>query len=180
MSNVVDLVELQNRGSVDVVLTLDDSTTIDIGLSLSPTVDVTLSLSGSALNAGGGGGSSPVVFEAVANETLVAGFPIAISRADGKMIKAIASYKPSAFVAGVLISNVVGGFVGPFSADRVILSDWSFVTGSVSLLPGRSYFLGNTGGLSLNPPGSGSCVVLVGTAIDATTLLVDIQPPIEI
>lgn len=172
-----ELITLVNNGRVDVDLTFNDQSDISIVLPLNPTVSVALTFSGSILDAGGG---AMAPLSAVANEDISAGFPVAISRANGKILKAVASYKPSAFVAGLLITDVAMGFVGSFSPSRLMLTDWSAVTGSVNLLPGRTYFLGNNGGLDFNPPGVGSCAVVIGMAVDGNTLLVDIQPPIQL
>jgi hypothetical protein len=53
------------------------------------------------------------------------------------------------------------------------------VTGAAQLAPGVLYFLGVGGGLTTVAPAS-ACVVLVGKALNATTMLIDPQPPIEL
>jgi hypothetical protein len=129
---------------------------------------------------GSGGGAGEATITAVAASDLPAGMPVAISRANGKMIAADASYKPSAFVVGLLIAEVANGFVGEAAPDRVTLDDWTAATGAPALLQGQNYFLKSGGGLTTVPPGAGSCLVLVGIAISGTTLRIDVQPPIQL
>jgi hypothetical protein len=52
------------------------------------------------------------------------------------------------------------------------------VTGTAQLAPG-ALFPGVGGGLTTIAPAS-DCVVLVGKALNASTLLIDPQPPIEL
>jgi hypothetical protein len=128
----------------------------------------------------GQGTAIDTAIAAVAAQNLPAGVPVAISRANGKMILADADYKPSAFVVGLLTETVASGFVGHASPDRVTLDDWTAATGSPALLQGQTYFLKSGGGLTTVLPGAGSCVVLLGIAVSAATLQLDVQPPIQL
>jgi hypothetical protein len=125
---------------------------------------------------GADGGSIPV--ETVAAATMVAGTPVAIDRTTGQLIRAAAAYKPSAFVIGLLADDVAQGFVGAAERSLLTLPDWSAIAGAPQLAAGQSYFLAEGGGLSPTPPDS-ACVALIGRAVSPTTLLIDVQPPIE-
>lgn len=160
-------------------MTFDDATTLSLSASLSPIVEITMAFGGSVANLGGGS-TNDIPFELVSNEDILAGFPVAVNRANGKLIKAVASLKSSAFVVGLLLTDVSSGFVGSFSASRIQLNDWTAVTGSQHLLPGQTYFLSSSGGLTTNPPSSPSCITIVGNAIDVTTFSVGIRPPIQL
>jgi hypothetical protein len=128
----------------------------------------------------GEGTATDTAIEAVVAQDLSAGVPVAISRANGKMILADADYKPSAFVVGILTEDTANGFVGHAAPDRVTITDWTAATGSPALLAGQSYFLKSGGGLTTSPPGAGACLVLVGIALSGTTLRIDVQPPIQL
>lgn len=125
-----------------------------------------------------GADADNIVIEAVAGTDLEAGFPVAINRANGKMLLADANYKPSAFVVGIITASVLSGFVGQASPARVTLNDWTAATGAPLLLQGQPYFLKPGGGLTTTPPGAGSCVVHVGIAVSVTTLQIDVRSPI--
>lgn len=125
---------------------------------------------------GAAGAGAPI--ETVAAVTMVAGTPVAIDRTTGQLVGADASFKPKAFVVGLLAGDVAQGFAGSVETDRLALTDWSAIVGAAQLVPGLPYFLADGGGLTAIPPAS-SCVALVGRAVSATTLLIDPQSPIE-
>jgi hypothetical protein len=127
-----------------------------------------------------GSDADNIRIQAVAATDLLRGTPVAISRATGQFITADASYKPAAFVVGLLDSAVAAGFVGNAAPSRLTLTDWTAVTGSAQLQRGLPYFLAAGGGLTVTPPVSPSCIALVGQALDPTTLLIEPQPPIEL
>lgn len=60
------------------------------------------------------------------------------------------------------------------------LSDWTAITGGASLTPNELYFLSTTAGqLTLTPPSVvGEVVQLIGMAITAKTLRIEIQPSV--
>jgi hypothetical protein len=115
---------------------------------------------------------------AVAALDLIKGSPVTIDRATGKFVAADADNKLTSFVAGLLIADVVSGFVGNAAADRLTLADWTPIVGTVTLSPGVNYFLNSGGGLSTVP--GGACIAMVGKALDTVTLLIDIQSPIQL
>jgi hypothetical protein len=115
---------------------------------------------------------------AVAAIDLIKGSPVAIDRATGKFVAANAGFKPTAFVVGLLNADVALGFVGNAVADRLKLDDWTPIAGTPTLSPGVTYFLNSAGGLSVVP--DGSCIAIVGKALDTETLLIDIENPIEL
>jgi hypothetical protein len=127
-----------------------------------------------------GTAAADATVDAVAAANLSAGFPVAISRATGKMILADASIKSSAFVVGLITASTLLGFVASAAVNQLALANWTAVTGSVSLFQGQLYFLGVGGGLTTTPPGAPNCSVPVGTALNSTTMLIDPQPPIQL
>lgn len=120
------------------------------------------------------------IIEALASVTMPRGTPVAISRANGAFIPAIASLKSSAFVIGLLSVDATSQFIGRAVTSELVLADWTAITGAAALLPGQIYFLGAGGGLTTVPPGPPNCVARVGEAIDARTLLISPQPPIQL
>lgn len=63
------------------------------------------------------------------------------------------------------------------TGDVVQLPDWTLVTGTATLAPGSRYFLSATPGkLSTSP--AATVVVPVGTALDFTRLLLNIERPV--
>jgi hypothetical protein len=123
------------------------------------------------------GDAAPI--EAVADIPMLAGQPVAIDRATGRMIKADASFKPAAFVVGLLAAPVDQGFIASAAPSRLTLADWSAIAGAAQLAPGQPYFLAAGGGLTVTPPAS-ACVVMIGKAVSPTTMLIAPQPPIQL
>ena len=120
------------------------------------------------------------IIEALASVTMPAGTPVAISRATGAFFPAVASLKSSAFVIGLLSGNATSQFIGRAATSELALTDWTAIAGAAALLPGQIYFLGAGGGLTTAPPGPPNCVARVGEAVDAHTLLISPQPPIQL
>jgi hypothetical protein len=116
--------------------------------------------------------------EAVCALALPAGMPVAVDRTTGKFIAADAAWKPAAFAAGLLRADAETGFVAPAATQQLTLPDWTAVAGTAQLAPGQPYFLAVGGGLTTVAPTS-ECVAMVGKALNATTLLINPQPPIE-
>lgn len=60
------------------------------------------------------------------------------------------------------------------------LDDWTAIVGAASLTPNENYFLSTTAGqLTLTPPSVvGEIVQLVGMAISAKTLRIELQPSV--
>lgn len=137
--------------------------------------DVTVDDLGNTTAHAGSGGT----FSAVASVNISAGTAVAIDRTTGKLVKGDPSYKPNSFVAGLLTADVLLGFSGVVALAQLTLADWTAITGSATLLDGQPYFLAASGGLTTTPPGSG-CLVLVGTALNATTMQIEPQPPIQL
>lgn len=83
---------------------------------------------------------------------------------------------------GISNENVSTSFAGTyFTEGQIFLSDWSEVAGSSLLVPGSRYYLDPTspGNITVSPPiAAGQLVVIVGTALDANTLDIEIANPI--
>lgn len=129
---------------------------------------------------GPAGSSSDATVDAVSSATLPRGTPVTISRSTGQFFKAVASWKPSAFAVGLLTADVVAGYLGHAATGRITLADWTPITGTAALSPGQVYFLDVNGGLTVTAPSSPNCVTRLGEAVDASTLLIFPQPPIQL
>lgn len=119
-------------------------------------------------------------FSAVSSTAMPAGTPVTISRANGQLGPSVASWKPSAFVAGLLETASGAGFAVNTATALLTLADWTAITGATSLQPGLPYFLGVGGGLTTTPPSPPNCLTLVGKALNATTIIIDPQSPIQL
>jgi hypothetical protein len=156
-----------------VVLATDSSLSADLP-------DTPIAVDFVAVGIPGRDGESSADIEAVSAAVLPAGLPVAIDRASGRFVAADAAWKPHAFVAGLLRDAAAEGFVAAAATAQLTLADWSAVTGSASLSPGVLYFLAVGGGLTVTAPASGACLTLVGKALNASTLVIDPLPPIEL
>ncbi len=110
----------------------------------------------------------------VANQNLLAGQPICISRANGKAILADASVYTSSFVVGCAETNANVGFPVGVIAGRLELPNWTSVAGQQFLTPGVPYFLKAGGGITVTAPQRPACAasVMVGVAASPTTLAI--------
>lgn len=124
--------------------------------------------------------ASPDEILAVSDVAVAAGMPLAVNRSTGHIVKADASSKPVAFIAGLASVPTSIGFPASVASDWLMLPDWTAITGSVSLSQGQTYFLGAGGGLTTTPPSSPNCVTVVGEAVSTTTLLVRPEIPIQL
>lgn len=131
-----------------------------------------------AVGAPGRDGLGADDIQAVSALALPAGMPVAVDRTSGMFIAADAAWKPAAFAAGLLRADAETGFVAAAATQQLALPDWTAVTGTALLAPGQPYFLAVGGGLTTVPPAS-ECVAMVGKSLNATTMLINPQPPIE-
>ena len=124
---------------------------------------------------GGMGGGSAVEIELTAGEVLSKGEAVYID-SNGKLMKAIQdSTRDIATVAGLIKENVAAENLG-----ILVFSGKIDITGSgLTLSPGDRYFLNGSGGLNTTPTSTaGEYVVLVGEALDANTLALNIDTPV--
>ena len=125
---------------------------------------------------GGMGGGSAVEIELEAAEDLSVGDAVYIN-GGGQLAKAIhSSTRDIATVAGIVKENVAATSLGVLVfSGKIDVSGW----GSGSLSPGDRYFLNGDGLMSTAPPtGSGEYITLVGEALDANTLAINIDTPV--
>jgi hypothetical protein len=116
----------------------------------------------------------------VASVDMAAGTPVTISRVNGQLDPSRSDNKPLSFVKGIITEDILAGFTVVPKRGAVSLSDWTAICGTSSLLVGQTYFLQPTGGLGTSVPGSPNCIVFIGVAMDATTLLVNPGSPIQL
>jgi len=124
----------------------------------------------------GMGGGSALEIELTAAENLAIGDVVYID-ANGKLAKAIHnSTRDIATVAGMVMEAVSANATAKLSfAGKIDLTGWS----GGNLTPGSRYFLNGSGAISATPPSSANqYVVLVGEALDATTLALNIDVPV--
>jgi hypothetical protein len=123
----------------------------------------------------GMGGGSAVEIELTAGEALSKGDAVFIDP-NGKLIKAIhTSTRDVATVAGLIKEDVaIDQLAKLVFAGKIDLAS----TGS-TFTPGDRYFLSGLGTISNTPPSAASeYVVLVGEALDTTTLALNIDVPV--
>ena len=159
------------------LLLMDDSATAIVYLDNLANVSVA-----PVGNAGPAGPVGPKggLLEAVAAETIAAGQPVAIGESGGQLYLARADVLAKAAVAGLATAAIGTGFAGEVSTDSLTLSDWSAAVGASALVPGLVYFLSTIPGqlTSAAPALPGEAVSRVGQAIDAQTMLLDLDQPV--
>ena len=122
--------------------------------------------------------SGPLDLELVMDDDVPgAGWPVAVSRANGHGKLARADSYALSFVAGLSKEATAPGFVCPLEQFALSLDDWTDIAGTATLATGNQYFLGQATGIAAADL-SARAVALVGTAISPTTLKLSINPPI--
>ena len=124
----------------------------------------------------GMGGGSAVEIELTAGEALSKGDVVFID-SDGKLQKAIQNdTRDKATVAGLVYENVAMDSLGKLVfAGKIDLTGW----GRGALTPGDRYFLNGLGTLSTTATSTaGEYVVLVGEALDDSTLALNPDVPV--
>lgn len=116
----------------------------------------------------------------IAGEALSAGQPVYTDLIDGKVYLATATIPAKARVAGIANVAAAIGVAVALQIIELTLTDWTPVTGAVSLLPGQNYFLGTTAGTltTTAPTGVGQSLTVIGMAMEPQTLVIRINPPI--
>ena len=114
---------------------------------------------------------------APAASTLQAGQPVYLTSTGG-LGPALAGPR-TAEVFGIAVAGTQAGGSAPYvTGGELALSDWTAVTGSVSLVPGASYYLhpSAAGMLTTTAPSvAGQYVIRVGQAVSTTTMNVTIE-----
>ena len=118
---------------------------------------------------------------ATSYSALLAGSPVRIA-SSGKVCyaEAIAGAGGSYRVEGVCTATVGladQGITVATSGDTVQLADWSAITGVATLVPGSRYYLSNIPG-KLQATVPAAVCAPVGTAIDISRLVLNIQRPV--
>lgn len=170
-------VSLVAQGETILAISISGGETNILPIANGPTVQ--LDVSGGAPGPSGADADN-IRFSVAASANIAAGMPVAIDRATGRLVAADAAVKNLSFVAGVLAVDVAAGFAGSVAPARLTLANWTAATGSAVLLPGQVYFLGSGGGLTTLAPAAAASVVIVGKALDPTTLEINPSPPIQL
>ncbi len=130
---------------------------------------------------GGGGGTGIEPIEAIFDSNTAAGHVVYIS-SDGHVDLALADALATSGVVGVAFEAVVATNTGEYVTEGPItLDDWTNVAGTEFLTPGSLYYLSKdtAGRITTTAPGDGGeCVVLIGRATSATSLDIELSPPI--
>tara|TARA_B100000965_G_scaffold405932_1_gene441951 strand:- start:1251 stop:1778 length:528 start_codon:yes stop_codon:yes gene_type:complete len=119
---------------------------------------------------------SSLTIELTAAENLAIGDVVYID-SNGKLAKAIhSSTRDIATVAGMVIEAVAANATAKLIfAGKIDVTGWS----GGNLTPGSRYFLNGSGAISTTPPSSANqYVVLVGEALNANTLALNIDVPV--
>lgn len=169
-----------DASSQDISVVGTETPTVNVTITATP-IEVTVSEAGPQGPAGKPG-SSGAFYDATNKQgsTLAAGAPVAThssgvgvvsASAADDMLEAVGLVTTSA----VLLASANIQTDGPFE-----LSDWTEVTGSVSLSPKAVYFLSTADGtLTTTPPSSfGNVMQKVGYAVGPQTLQISIEPSI--
>ena len=106
------------------------------------------------------------------------GWPIAINRATGKGILARADNYVKSFVIGFSKDYCAAGFIVELERYAVELTDWTSMIGSQYLIPGLTYHLALTGGMSELPDWNAVTITKLGKALSNTVLSIEIDDPI--
>lgn len=119
-----------------------------------------------------------VTFGGDAADVIKPGQPVRIRTTDSKI--KLASSSDSDVVAGIAINNAAVTETALFvQVGNLELSDWTQATGASVLAPGRRYYLGPSGMLTLTPPTTGF-FIRVGLAVNETTLAIKIHDSIRL
>ena len=124
----------------------------------------------------GMGGGSALEIELTAAENLAIGDVVYVD-SNGKLAKAIHnSTRDIATVAGMVMEAVSANATAKLAfAGKVDVTGWS----GGNLTPGARYFLNGSGSISTAPASSSNqYVVLVGEALDANTIALNIDVPL--
>jgi hypothetical protein len=121
---------------------------------------------------GGGSTSIPATFDDAAE----IGTPVYISGVN-HVANAAATSLATSGVAGLCSAAVGSGGTSLYQTEGQITRDeWSGVADASLLTPGALYFLAVTGGLTATAPsGENEVVIVVGRAVDETTLDIEIS-----
>lgn len=125
-----------------------------------------------------GMGGSALEIELTAAENLAIGDVVYID-ANGKLAKAIhSSTRDIATAAGMVMEAVSANATAKLSfAGKIDLTGWS----GGNLTVGSRYFLNGSGAISTTPPSTGGhYVVFVGEALNANTLALNIDVPVQL
>jgi len=124
------------------------------------------------------GGGSAVEIELTAATNLAIGDAVYID-ANGKLAKAAQnSTRDIASVAGLIMEAVTANNTAKLVfAGKINVTGWS----QGNLTPGARYFLNGTGTISATPPSSANqYVVFIGEALDANTIALNIDVPVQL
>lgn len=112
----------------------------------------------------------------VTAEALKAGQPLYVGASGLLYLASAAAGLRRGIVDGFARTDAASGQPCQVEDHHLTLADWTAVTGSVSLVPGRRYFLDTpTGRLTASAPsGAGVFVIRVGVALNAQTLKIQI------
>lgn len=115
-------------------------------------------------------GAGVVSVSGIAGETIARGSPLCVGRVDGKLYVSRADTPARSVVVGLAAADALAG-----SAVSAVQG----VVQSSGLVPGLSYFLAATGGLTTAPPtAAGQSLVEIGIATSATEIVVAPRQPI--
>jgi hypothetical protein len=101
---------------------------------------------------------------------------------DGHAALAKADDFATAVAIGVVVNGSRPGQITSYTSDGTVSrADWTPITGTANLIPGRRYFLSpsNIGRLVDQPPVRPHYICSIGRATSSTTLEVEIQPAVK-
>jgi len=136
-------------------------------------------MAGCLCSPGGGGGNTEI--DATFGSNASMGMVVYVD-VTGDAELALADAEATTGAIGLAAANVAAGEEGKYVVEGLIeQSDWTAVAGSTLLVPGATYYLDpDTPGMitPIAPIDAGDFVVVVGRAVNTTTLDIEIAPPI--
>lgn len=170
---MTDIIQVVDQPSVIQVVSTDTSVTEIQGA----TSTIEIVNNGQVIFSGGSPNSIIDARQAVQN---FAAGQVAQVTIGGLYDLASAATLNSSGALGIANAAAIAGNAVTIAEGFVTLPDWTAATGAANLSPKATYYLSAStlGNLTtVAPTATGQCVVKIGTAVNSTTLLVEIEKP---
>jgi len=126
-------------------------------------------------------GENMEFIDGIAGVNIKAGQPVYVSAIDGLMYLASAATAAASKVCGFCKTDAAtGNSILLIPNGGLTISDWTLIVGSVSLVPGTTYFLSGTAGAITSIPPVSGYVVAVGCALAGDTFNIEIKTPVRL
>ena len=172
----ITIVSVAETPNVIVSIGAPDTTLVSIQESQISIVPLGRGVQGPPGPAGASGASTGIY---IADNAILIGQPVRISRATGKAGPANASVYSDSFIMGFAAASASAGFSVQLTFGLFTLPDWTAIAGQALLLPGVPYFLRTGGGITTATPDrmTYAASVFVGVAVSQTVFFIDPKTP---